>query len=120
MEEALTREIGNLKDAFGEVDVATGSGGQKLIRIKDVALPKGCSPESTPALLVTQQDQERPQIYVKHEITLPNGKKPRNANPVQVEGEGWVQFSYAIKWDKNLHSLVQFVGAALRRFAKSE
>lgn len=119
-EAVLTDEIGKLREVYHDVAVATGSGGQELIRIGEVALPKGCSPSSTPVLLVVQAGQPRPHIFVKPGVKVPNGRDPRSTSVVQVEGEAWLQFSYSFPWDENAHSLVQFVGAALRRFAIPE
>ncbi len=118
-EAVLTDEITKLKEVYHEVAVATGSGGQKLIRIAE-ALPKGCSPPTTPVLLMVQSGQPRPQIFVKPGIKVPGGRDPRSTSVVQVEGETWLQFSYSFPWDENAHSLVQFVAAALRRFAIPE
>ena len=119
-EDALAAEIAGLKDAYEAVSVAKGSGGQALIRLHDVALPRGCSPPTTPVLLVLQPGQPRPQIYVKPKIKAPNGADPRSTSVVAVEGEEWLQFSYSFPWDENSHTLMQFVGASLRRFAKLE
>ena len=118
--EALAAEIDGLKSSYGEISVGSGSAGQTLIRIHSATLPKGCSPSSTPALLVLQPGQPRPQFYVKPKIKVPNGIDPRSTSVVAVEGEEWLQFSYAFTWDENAHTLVQFVEASLRRFAKPE
>ncbi len=119
-DEQLTAETASLKEAYGEVSVATVAGGQVLIRINDVALPEGCSPLSTPVLLALNPGQPRPQIYVKRGIKLSNGADPRSTSIVAVGGEEWLQFSYSFPWEFGSHTLVQFVGASLRRFAKTE
>ena len=116
----LSEEIEGLRHVYQEVAVANGSGGQKLIRVNEVTLPKGCSPATTSVLLVPQPGQPKPQIYVKPGIQLSNGREPRSVSLVQVEGESWLQFSYSFPWDENSHTLVQFIEAALRRFAKLE
>jgi len=119
-EENLTAEIASLKEAYGDVSVAKGSGGQTLIRIMDIALPKGCSPLTTWVLLLINPGQPRPQIHVKRGIKLPNGADPRSTSVVAVEGEEWLQFSYSFPWEGSSHTLVQFVEASLGRFAKTE
>ena len=119
-EEMLAHELAQLKEAFGEIQVATGSAGQKLIRIKGANLPKGCSPAQTPVLLVVRGGQPRPEIYVKPGIKLPNGREPRSTSPMQIEGEGWLQFSYSFPYDPNAHTLAQFAATALTRFKKDE
>src|SRR5258708_34689307 len=111
-DERLAEEIEGLKTAVGDVGVANGSGGQKLGRIAKASLPKGCSPEGTAVLLVFQNGQPRPQLYVKTGIRVPGGITPRSTSSVAVEGEEWMQFSYSFTWEENAHTLVQFVGAA--------
>lgn len=118
-EDGLNEEIKELKEVYQDVAVAKGSAGQNLIRIKEVALPKGCSPSTTPVLLVLQAGQPKPQIYVKSGIKLPDGQDPRSVNQVQVEGEEWVQFSYSFPWEENQNTLLQFIESALRRFTKN-
>ena len=118
--EILPEELQDMKVAYGEVASTTGAGGQLLIRISHVDLPKGCNPAGTPVLLAWPAGQARPQISVKPGIKLPNGASPRSTCTVQLEGEAWMQFSYAFTWDKDSHTLVQLIEAALRRFAKSE
>jgi hypothetical protein len=115
----LNEELKDLKEVYQDIAVGKGSAGQDLIRIKKVALPKGCSPATTPVLLMLQNGQARPQIYVKPGIKLPGGQEPRSTTPVQVEGEGWLQFSYNFPWDENNNTLLQFIEAALRRFSKN-
>lgn len=118
-EDDLAEEIKELKEVYQEVEVAKGSAGQTLIRIKETTLPRGCSPSATPVLLVLQDGQPRPQIYVKPGIKLPDGQDPRSVSQVQVEGEGWLQFSYSFPWEKNKNTLLQFVESSLRRFTKN-
>jgi hypothetical protein len=119
-EEELNGEISSLKETYGDVAVAKGSTGQLLVRVKEVALPRGCFPSATPVLLVSNPGQPRPQVYVKPGIKLPNGNVPRSTSVVAIEGEEWLQFSYSFPWDGNSHTLVQLVEASLRRFAKTE
>ena len=117
--EALAEALEELRQSYGEVNTAAGGPGQTLIRIKEVGLPKGCTPGSTPVLLGVQ-DGPRPVLYVKGRITLPNGRAPRNYSASQVAGEEWWTFSYSFSWDENTHTLLQFAEASLRRFAKTE
>jgi hypothetical protein len=116
--DTVMQDIEQLKEAFGEVATAVGSCQQTLILIKAASLPKGCTPAETPVLLVMQPS--RPLIYVKSGIKLPNGRDPQSTSIVQVEGESWMQFSYSFSYDETLHTLVQFVGAALNRFKKNQ
>lgn len=115
--EALAEAIEQLRGTYGLL--STGGTDQTLIRIKAVSLPKGCTPTSTPVLVVTQ-DGQRPLLYVKGGITLPNGRVPRNYSANQVGAEEWWSFSYSFGWDESNHTLVQFVEASLRRFAKAD
>jgi len=118
-DEALAVEIASLKDAYGEVSTAKTSAGQTLVRIGEASLPRGCSPATTPVLLVVPPGQVRPQIYVKRGIRLRSGVEPRSTSSVSVEGEEWLQFSYSFPWNENSNTLVQLVATALRRFAES-
>ncbi len=117
--ETMPEEIEGLKAAYGEISIATGAPGQTLLRIARVRLPAGCKPAETSALLVLQ-DGQRPVLHVKPGIQLSNGVVPRSTSSVQVAGEEWMQFSYTFPWDQATHTLVQFVEASLRRFAKTE
>jgi hypothetical protein len=110
----------DMKATYGEVATTTGAAGHLLIRINCVGLPKGCNPAGTPVLLAWPAGQARPQIWVKPGIKLPNGASPRSTSTVQLEGEAWMQFSYSFAWDKDSHTLVQLIEAAMKRFAKSE
>jgi hypothetical protein len=118
--EILFEELQDMRAAYGEVATTTGAGGQVLIRIDRVELPKGCNPAGTPVLLAWPAGQARPQIVVKPGIKLPNGASPRSTSTLQLEGEAWMQFSYAFTWHKDSHTLMQLVETAMRRFANSE
>src|SRR6266567_5611474 len=96
-QEGIAEALEELKEVYGEVAVAAPAPGQTLIRIKEVSLPTGCAPTSTPVLLVIQEGQ-RPQLYVKGGIKLPNAGTPRNYSAAQVAGEEWWTFSYSFSW----------------------
>ncbi len=117
--EQLAEEVRRLKEVYREVRTAVGAPGQTLIHITEAGLPRGCTPTKTSVLLAVQ-DGQRPQLYVKGGIKLPNGGTPRNYSATQVVGEEWWTFSYSFPWDETNHSLVQFVGASLQRFGKTE
>jgi hypothetical protein len=119
-DEQIDQEIQGLKQAFGAVAVASNSVGQRLIRLDDIELPKGCTPDKTFVLLVIPKGGGRPQMYIKPGIKVPNGREPRSTSVVLVEGESWLTFSYSFPWDENSHSLVQYIGSGLRRFALNE
>lgn len=117
--EVFACDLEEVKEQYSSVKVAT-NGSLTYVRLDSVSLPKGCTPESTPVLLVIRPGQAKPEIYVKPGIKLGNGREPRSVSTVTIEGESWLQFSYQLNWDSNQHSLVQFIEGALRRFAKSE
>jgi hypothetical protein len=119
-DDELRLEAEGLRAAFGETASAREPNDVILFRITRVVLPTGCTPANTPVLVRLQPGRERPEVFVKSGITLPNGVAPRNTSVVAVGGESLLQFSYSFAWDPKQHSLVQFVGAALRRFAKTE
>jgi len=111
--------IEELNELYGSVKVLNN---QTVIyvRISDVNLPTGCKPSATEIILVLKDGQARPEIYVKPGIVLFNGVSPRSVSIIAIEGESWLQFSYQFVWDKQQHTLVQFVEGALRRFALNE
>ena len=116
--EQLSTEVEDLKAAYEAVATAVAGDGRTLIRIAAAMLPKGCNPAMSPVLLIPQPG--RPLIYVKPGITVPNGVVPRSTSVVMIEGEAWLQFSYAFPWDEDTHTLLQFVQGSLRRFEKNE
>jgi hypothetical protein len=117
--ETPSTDVQALQDAFGALTTASGAPGQLLLRFNAVRLPTGCNPRTIPVLLVLQNGQ-RPQVFVKGGIKLPNGAVPRNYTCGQVGGEEWWSFSFSFPWDEKDHTHVQFVGASLQRFAKTE
>lgn len=119
-EEVLKAEVAALRELYGELSVCKATGGATLVKLHEAPLPKGCSPARTPVLLVVPPGQGKPVLHVKPGVKLPNGAAPRSTSVVAIEGEEWLQFSYNVTWDENAHSLLQFVAAGLRRFAKAE
>jgi hypothetical protein len=119
MTDALAAHIEELKDAFGAVTKVTAPSGETYFRIESAKLPKGCKPAATPVLLVVN-GEARPRCYVKPGIKVPNGVDPRSTSTVELQGEAWLQFSYNFSWEWTTHTLVQFVGSGLRRFARLE
>jgi hypothetical protein len=119
MADALAGHIEELKEAYGAVTTVTAPSGETYFKIENVKLPKGCEPTITPALLVVK-GEARPQLYVKPGIKVPNGIAPRSTSTVELHGEAWLQFSYTFPWEWGTHTLVQFVGSSLRRFARPE
>jgi hypothetical protein len=118
MANELAGHVEELKEAFGAVATVTAPSGENLFLIESVKLPKGASPTATPALLVVNGGA-RPLFYVKPGIKLPNGADPTSTGTVQLQGEAWLQFSFTFPWEWSTHTLVQFVGASLQRFAQS-
>lgn len=116
--ETLAFEIEELKAAYGAIQQAT-TDEQTLVRIERVPLPSGCQPPESTGILVLGQGQ-RPQFYLKPGIRLANGVIPRSTSSVQIAGEEWLQFSFTFVWDESTSTLLQFVEASLRRFAKGE
>jgi hypothetical protein len=108
-----------MKETYGAVAKAIAPSGETFFRFESIALPTGCRPEATQALLVVN-GRARPAFYVKPGIRVPNGVDPRGTSVVQLQGEAWLQFSYSFPWEWDTNTLVQFVGASLRRFAKPE
>lgn len=112
-------DLEEVKQQYGGVEIATNTSAI-FVRVLNADLPKGCQPKNTPVLLVLKPAQARPEIYVKPGIRLSNGREPQSANPVTIEGGSWLQFSYQFEFNKDTHSLVQFIECSLRRFAKNE
>jgi len=117
-EEQFATACAQVKAAFGDISTAVGASGERYIRAAAALLPKGCSPARTAVLLVL--NGARPQVYVKPGVKLPNGRDPRSTSQVNVNGEAWLQYSYSFPYDPNVHTLTQFVGAALARFKLAE
>ena len=102
-------------DAASTVDAT-----RTLVKLPVVNLPKGCVPAQTAALIVIDESQPAPQLYVKQLPRLPNGSAPRSTSPAQFGGESWYSFSFNQPWDEQRHTAVQFIEGRLRRFALNE
>jgi hypothetical protein len=95
-------------------------GPKTLVKLPKVALPSGCNPAETSVLIVLEEQQPAPQLFVKQLPTLANGAVPRSTSAVPLAGETWHTFSFNQPWDENAHTAVQFVEGRLRRFALNE
>ena len=95
-------------------------GGKTLVKVPAVYFPDGCTPASATALIVLDESQPAPQLFLRTVPTLPNGKTPRSLNTATFAGESWHGFSFSQAWDEHSHTAVQFVEGRLRRFALSE
>ena len=117
--ENLARVIAEL--AVEYAGAARVDEGQKtLIKLPKVTFPNGCNPVDTSGLVMLDEHQPTPQLFIKHVPALPNGKTPRSVSAVPLAGETWYSFSFNQPWDENAHSAVQFVEGRLRRFALNE
>jgi len=95
-------------------------GNKTLIRLPSVYFPDGCVPSNTTALVILDEQQPAPQLFLKDLPTLPNNKTPRSVNTATFAGDPWHGFSFSQPWDEHSNSAVQFVEGRLRRFALSE
>jgi len=117
----VEKKVEELRYLYGAVSTKTLPNGTILVRIKEVQLPSGCAPSKTDFLIEFPQNQDVPsKRYVKENITLPNGKTPRNFTPTQVDGEPWYEFSFNFPWNSQTDPMYQYVESALQRFAKTE
>lgn len=116
--EVFGYDVDELKQYYDTVSMAYEDP-VAYVRIQTVFLPRGCSPESTPVLLGLRVNQSRPEIYVQPGIRLPDGQEPRSISIVTILGESWMQYSYQLTYDRQVHSLDQFVEGSVRRFAKN-
>jgi hypothetical protein len=113
------RLIDELATAYPD-GVSTAEGARTLVKIPRVNLPKGCAPQQTDALVVIEESQPAPQLYVRDLPKLPNGRVPRSTSAVQFGGETWCTFSFNQPWEEDRHTALQFVEGRLRRFALHE
>lgn len=117
--ENRARIIDELGEAYPSATSAV-EGTRTLIKIPSVHLPSGCTPLQTAVLVVIEESQSAPQLYVRVLPTLPNGRAPRSTSSVQFGGESWHTFSFNQPWDEGRHTALQFVEGRLRRFALDE
>lgn len=117
--ENLKRLLKELAEGYTDA-VNLEEGGKTLVKIPSVSFPNGCTPASTTALVVLDEGQPTPQLFLKTLPTLPNQKTPRSVSTVTFVGDSWHGFSFKQEWDENSHTAVQFVEGRLRRFALSE
>lgn len=117
--EAISRMVEELRGAFPEVKCAQ-EGNRTLVRLPVLPFPNGCKPEVTEALIVFVAEAAQPEMYVKVIPQRPDGGTPRSTGTTQVGGESWCTFSFAVQWNENRHSAVQFVLARVGRFARNE
>ena len=117
--ENLKRLVKELAEEFKDA-TCVAEGGKTLVKIPSVHFPGGCTPANTTALVVLDEGQPTPQLFLKLLPTLPNGKTPRSVSTATFAGDSWHGFSFKQEWDENSHTAVQFVEGRLRRFALSE
>src|SRR5687768_13322719 len=79
-------------------------GAQHFVRIPLVHFPEGCTPPTTAALVVLEEQQPIPQMFVKDLPKLPSGKSPRSISSATLAGESWQGFSFNQRWDENFHT----------------
>ena len=116
--ENLKRLIRELAEEYTSA-TRVEEGGKMFVKIP-VDFPDGCSPTNTTALVILDEAQPTPQLFLKTLPTLPNGKTPRSISADTFAGDSWHGFSFKQEWDENSHTAVQFVEGRLRRFALSE
>jgi hypothetical protein len=117
--ESIARFVSELREAHPGITFAQDAN-RTLLKIANVVLPTGCTPEATDALVVLDPTQPKPRLLVKNKPRTPAGVEPRNVNPECVAGESWFGFSFNIAWDDTRHTAEQFLQGAIRRFAKNE
>jgi hypothetical protein len=117
--ENLKRLVKELAEEYTDA-AQLNEGGKTLVKIPSVSFPTGCTPPGTTALVVLDEGQPAPQLFLKALPTLPNGKAPRSVNTATFAGDTWHGFSFNQAWDEHSHTAVQFVEGRLRRFALSE
>jgi len=115
----LTRFIEEVAAAYPEATRAV-EGSKVLLSIPRVSFPAGCAPAQSAALVVLEEGQAMPQLFIKELPRLPNGKTPRSCSPAPVGGDTCYSFSFNQPWDENTHTALQFVEGRLRRFALNE
>lgn len=115
----MTRLVEELADGYDSA-TRTDEGQKIMVKLPRVFLPDGCHPGETTVLILLDERQPTPQLFIKQVPTLPNGITPRSVSAVPVAGESWNTFSFNQPWDENVHTAIQFVEGRLRRFALNE
>lgn len=98
----------------------TVDGARTLVKIPTVHFPFGCAPTTASALIVLDEAQAAPQLFLNVLPILPNGKAPRSVSNATFGGQCWHGFSFNQPWEENTHTAVQFVEGRLRRFSMAE
>jgi len=99
--DAFSTPRAQLLDFFGADRVSEKqlADGRYVFRIKDVPLPPGCRPGTTPVLVVYSNPAATPEVFVDQGIILATGKAPRNMNRQTVDGEALASFSANYPWN---------------------
>lgn len=117
--ETIEQAKKNVIAAYGEAVRFAREGSQILMRINSVELYPACRPLATPMLVVFEQSQAKPLVYVQPGQLLANGRVPKNSSTVLVGGESWMQFSFNIPWSEG-DNIMRFIAAARQRFTQDE
>jgi hypothetical protein len=117
--ENLLRFIEETGDAYPDAAKAE-EGTRTLVKIPRVYFPPGCEPAQSAALVVIEDAQPLPQLYLKTLPTLASGNAPRSTSTAQFGGESWHTFSFNQPWNEDQNTALQFVEGRLRRFAQNE
>lgn len=121
-EASIGRLDSDLKRHYGEDKILRKvlADGTVAFKVAAAELPQGCEPQRVDSLVFFQGGNgEQPQVYVKQQVKLANGRIARNQTNVTFDGEPWVSFSANFPYDAS-RPLWYFVGGKLRRFAQSD
>jgi hypothetical protein len=100
--------------------VAVGQDGQRrLVQIRNLEMPAGCHPASANVLIVLDETQPKPQMFVSPGQRLSNGRTPKNSANILIAGQTWMQFSFNIPWSDG-DNIARFVVAGRQRFAQND
>jgi len=110
-----------LKRHYGEEKIQRKvlADGTVAFKIAAAELPEGCNPGRVDALLFFQGGNGSPQVFVRQQVKLANGRIARNQTNVIFDGEPWVSFSANFLYDVS-KPIWYFVGGKLRRFAQPD
>ena len=117
--ENVTRFVDEIAAAYPDAS-RTNEGSKIFLKLPKVYLPTGCVPSDSAVLVVLEDSQPVPQLFINKLPVLPNGKTPRSCTATPLGGDTWYTFSFNQAWDENTHTAVQFVEGRLRRFAFNE